>query len=505
MAENKTAVIIGAGVGGITTAVYLAKSGWSVDIYEKNSTPGGRCGQIIHDGHRFDLGATMLMMPGIYHDILGSLGIELKEGIDIFPLSDLYKIHFDDGSKISFTSDRERMRSQLEKIEQGSFENSEKYVFKGYEIFKLGMKKLIDRNFYNLFQLVNFKNIDLLLRLKVFISNWKYARKFFKNNHLLMAYTFQNIYVGQSPFNSPALFSMVPAAELTEGSYFAKGGMFGIVEKLMKTAVSSGVRFHFNTPVARIDIKNNKAEGIYLEDGQYHKADIIIANADLPYVYRRLLPDKRKSNHLDRLKYSCSAVCLHWGLDKVYPQLDHHTVFLSDEFREGLDKIMIDKTVSKNPNFYVHAPCRTDTTAAPHGHDTLSFAVAVGHIDRHKKQDWNAIKQTARNGVVERLKKFGMDDIEQHIKFEIAHTPESWENTCNISRGSVFGSLGHNIFQMGYFRPHNRHDRYHNLYFVGGSTHPGNGIPNVLISAKLVAERILKEQQNCKYQTLFNQ
>jgi phytoene desaturase len=495
MAENKTAVIIGAGVGGITTAVYLAKSGWSVDVYEKNSTPGGRCGQIIRDGHRFDLGATMLMMPGIYRDIFSSLDIKLEENADIFPLNELYKIHFDDGSSLSFTSDRERMRSQLEKIEQGSFENSEKYVSKGYEIFKLGMKKLIDRNFYNLFQLVNFKNIGLLLRLKVFISNWKYARKFFKNDHLLMAYTFQNIYVGQSPFNSPALFSMVPAAELIEGSYFPKGGMFTIVDKLIKAAESAGIRFHFNTPVTRIDIKNKKAEGILLEDGGYHKADIVIANADLPYVYRRLLPDKRKSRYLDRLKYSCSAVCLHWGLDKVYPQLDHHTVFLSDEFREGLDKIMIDKTVSKNPNFYVHAPCRTDTTAAPPGHDTLSLVVATGHIDKSKKQDWNAIVRIARNGVVERLKQFGLVDIEQHIKFEIAHTPESWENTCNISRGSVFGSLGHNILQMGYFRPHNRHGKYHNIYFVGGSTHPGNGIPNVLISAKLVVERILKEQK----------
>ena len=498
MAENKTAVIIGAGVGGITTAVYLAKSGWSVDIYEKNSTPGGRCGQIIRDGHRFDLGATMLMMPGIYRDVFSSLGINLEEGNDIFPLKDLYKIHFDDGSSLSFTSDRDRMKAQLEEIEEGSFENAEKYVSEGYEIFKLGMKKLIDRNFYNLFQLVNFKNIGLLIKLKVFISNWKYARKFFRHKHLLMAYTFQNIYVGQSPFNSPALFSMVPAAEIIEGSYFPKGGMFGIVEKLMKAAESSGVRFHFNSPVTQIDIKNKHAEGIILEDGKYHKADIIIANADLPYVYRRLLPDRRKSRHLDRLKYSCSAVCLHWGLDKVYPQLDHHTVFLSDEFREGLDRIMIDKTVGEKPNFYVYAPCRTDPGAAPRGHDTLSFAIAVGHKHKRKKQDWNTIKQTARNGILERLKQFGLEDIGQHIKFEIAHTPESWENNCNISRGSVFGSLAHNILQMGYFRPHNHHDRYHNLYFVGGSTHPGNGVPNVLISAKLVAERIVKEQKEIK-------
>jgi phytoene desaturase len=287
---------------------------------------------------------------------------------------------------------------------------------------------------------------------------------------------------------------MVPAAELTEGSFFPKGGMFAIVEKMYKAAETKGVRFHFNKGVTKIDIVGKNAEGILLDDGTQIKADIVIANADLPYVYRKMLPDKRKSAHLDRLKYSCSAICFHWGLDKVYPQLGHHSVFLSDEFREGLDHIFIDKTVNDKPSFYVHAPARTDAGAAPEDQDTLSIIVGAGHVDKTKNQDWNLLKLQTRTAVLERLKKFGLTDIEDHIKFEITYTPESWESACNISRGSVFGSLGHNIFQMGYFRPHNRHDRYKNLYFVGGSTHPGNGIPNVLMSAKLVAERIIADE-----------
>jgi phytoene desaturase len=491
MSGKKAAVIIGAGIGGITTAVYLAKNGYTVDVYEKNSAPGGRCGQFIRDGHRFDLGATMLLMPGIYHEIFDSLGITLEEGTDVIPLENLYTIHFDDSTELSFTTDRERMKQQLEKIEPGSFEKSEKYISAGYKIFRMGMDKLIGRNFYHLFQLVNFRNIGLLIKLKIFISNWKYAKKFFRHPHLMMAFTFQNIYVGQSPFNSPALFSMVPAAEIKEGSFFVRGGMFGIVRKLIFAAESMGVCFHFNTPVTEIKIDNKKARGILLENGTSINADIVIANADLPYVYRELLSDKRKTQHLNRLKYSCSAVCLHWGLDKVYPQLDHHNVFISDGFKEGLDKIFIDKTIGDMPSFYVHAPVRTDPDAAPNGHDTLSFIVATGHIDNQKEQDWALIKQKAHNYVIERLKKLGLDDIDQHIKFELAYTPESWESACNVARGSVFGSLGHNILQMGYFRPHNRHDKYHNLYFVGGSTHPGNGIPNILMSAKLVSERII--------------
>lgn len=491
MPDKKNAIIIGAGVGGIATAVYLARKGYSVDLFEKNSSAGGRCGQIFHQGHRFDLGATMMLMPGIYKEIFGELGIELKEGVDIFPLKNLYTIHFDDGSRLEFTAEKERMRQQVEKIEKGSFERAEKYVAEGYRIFRLGMDKLIARNFYNLFQMVNLRNVGLLMKLKVFTTNWRYAGKFFHHNHLMMAYTFQNIYVGQSPFDSPALFAMVPAAELTEGSFSVRGGMFGIISKLKSAAETEGVQFHFNSQVKKIKIDNKRAEGIELEDGSCKKADIIIANADLPYVYRKLLPDKRKSRHLDRLEYSCSAVCLHWGLDKVYPQLDHHNVFLSDDFKDGLDRIFKDKTMGDYPSFYVHAPVRSDPDAAPAGYETLSFVVGTGHVDKKKGQDWEEIRKRAHDYIVERLKKSGLDDIEKHIRFELAYTPENWESACNISRGSVFGSLGHNILQMGYFRPHNRHDKYHNLYFVGGSTHPGNGIPNILMSAKLVSERIL--------------
>lgn len=492
MNRNKTAIIIGAGIGGIATAVYLVGNGYKVDIFEKNSSPGGRCGQLIRDGHRFDLGATMMMMPGIYKDVFRSLGIPLFENRDIHPLEDLYRIYFDDNEVLSFSPDKEKMKSQLEKIEPGSFMRSQKYVDDGYKIYKLGIDKLIGRNFDSIFQLVNFRNAGLLIKLKTYISNWAYAKKFFRNNHLLMAYTFQNIYVGQSPFTSPALFSMVPAAELVEGSFFPEGGMFSIVEKLLSAARSKGVNIHYDSPAAKINVIKDKAESITLENGTVIKADVIVANADLPYVYRRLLPDKRKSARIDKLKYSCSAICFHWGLDKSYPRLGHHNVFLSDGFREGLDSIFRNKSVSNSPSFYVHAPCRSDLSAAPEGGDTLSIIVGAGHVDRTRQQDWESLKEKTRSAVIKRLRQAGLEDIEKHIRVEMCYTPESWENACNITRGSVFGSLAHNIFQMGYFRPHNRHDRYRNLYFTGGSTHPGNGIPNVLLSAKLTAERILR-------------
>ncbi len=495
MAGNKTAVIIGAGIGGLATSIFLSKNGYKVEIFEKNSGAGGRCGQIIRDGHRFDLGATMLMMPGIYREVFDSLGINLFDRKEIKPLDDLYKIYFDNNDVITFSMDESKMKAEHDRIEPGSFEKSRKYITRGYEIFRLGIDKLIARNFTNIFQFANFKNIILLIRLKTYISNYSYVKKFFRNEHLRMAYTFQNIYVGQSPFNSPALFSMVPAAEITEGSFFPDGGMYKIVEILLNEAIGKGVKVHYNMPVAKIKTAGNKAGSILFKDGSETAADIIVANADLPYVYRELLPDKGKSRKIDKMNYSASAISIHMGIDKQYPQLGHHSVFLSDDFRAGLDKIFKEKSVSKTPSFYLHAPAKTDPSAAPPGHDSLSFVIGAGHVDKKYNQDWDLLKKQSRDAVIERLKQFGMTDIEEHIKFELVHTPQSWESACNITRGSVFGSLAHNMMQMGYFRPHNRHGKYKNLYFAGGSTHPGNGIPNVLLSAKLVSERIMSNNE----------
>ncbi len=460
-----------------------------------NSTPGGRCGQIVRDGHRFDLGATMMLMPDVYRDVFGSLGLTLEKELSVKPLDDIYTLYFDDGSRLDFTTDRKRMEEQLEKIEKGSFARAEKYVTTGFALYKTAFEKLIGRNFTGFFDFFTLKNALLLIKLKTYIGHSRYTARFFRSQHLQMAYTFQNIYVGQSPYSSPALFSMIPSAELTEGSLFPEGGMYRVASKLIEVAEKHGVRFHFNKPVTRINVDGRKVTGVVFSDGGEAKADVIVANADLPYVYRRLLPPGRKSRRLDRMKYSCSALVIHWGLDKQYPQIGHHSTFLSDDFRAGLDKIFSDKSMGDDPCFYIHAPVRSDPSAAPPGCDTFSVAVGVGHLDAKYPQDWEHLTDVARKVVFKKLKMIGITDIEDHIKFEITVPPSEWEESLNISRGSVFGSLAHNIFQMGYFRPHNRDGRYKNLYFTGGSTHPGNGIPMVLLSARLVSERIISEQK----------
>ena len=491
MSESKKAVIIGAGVAGIATAVFLAQKGFAVEVYEKNANPGGRCGQMIQEGHRFDLGASILLMPSIYRDVFASLGLDMDKELETTSLEPLYKLFFSDGTDFEYTRDAGKMKLQLEAIEPGSFDQYERYVKEGYEFFNLSMNGLLGKNFYHVFQFINLKSILLLIKLKTWIKHTNYIKRFFRDARLQKAFTFQNIYVGQNPYKQPAFFSMLSGAEISEGALFPKGGMHRIVEKLLATATGQGVQFHYKTAVTKIVVNGNKTEGIQLDNGSLIKADVVIANADLPYVYNQLLPESRISDRLKKKEYSCSAIVFHWGVDKIYPQLEHHSIFLNEPYHEGMKKIFNEKSLSANPSFYVHAPVRTDKSAAPENQDTLSIIVPAPCLDAKCDQDWQILKQTAREGVVRRLKEAGLTDIEEHIKFEICYLPKTWESYCNVTNGSVFGSLSHTIFQMGYFRPHNRHNKYKNLYFAGGSTHPGNGIPLVLMSAKLTSERIV--------------
>ncbi len=491
MSDPKKVIIIGSGVGGITTAIHLALKGYQVKIFEKNSYPGGRCGNIVKDGHRFDVGATLLMMTDIYEKTYQSIDRDLYKELDLIRMDPIYSIKFPENKEVIFSSDLAKLRQQLEAIEPGCYNNFLKYMSESFETYQLSMKHIIDRNYYNALQFFSIKNLLLLFKMKAFKNHYKHTSHFFKSEILRVVFTFQNIYVGQNPFKASAIFAMLPFLELTDGVWFPKGGMQQIIQNLLSIATENRVEIVYNSTVEKINLEGKKAIGITLTDGIIHEADIVVSNADLPYVYENLLPKNKTINRIKKLEYTCSAFMFHWGLDKYYPHLEQHNVFVAKNYKENIEAVFTNLTLPSDPSFYVHAPTRTDKSAAPENQDTLSIIVPVGHLNGDE-QNWKKLKDLARKAVIERLKAEGMPDIDKHIKFEICYNPKSWETIFNLSRGSVFGSLSHNLMQMGYMRPHNQHKKYKNLFFVGGSTHPGNGIPMVLLSAKLTTEKILK-------------
>ncbi|RPI24932.1 MAG: phytoene desaturase, partial [Chloroflexota bacterium] len=286
--------------------------------------------------------------------------------------------------------------------------------------------------------------------------------------------------------------SLLQYTELADGVWFPMGGMYRVIESLESIAKDLGVEFLYDAPVDQIEVENNRAGGIRLENGIRITADVIVANADLPYVYKNLLPETVSTDNMERKKYTCSALTFYWGLDQTIPQLGTHNVFLAGEYRQSFDRIFEDLTLPDEPSFYIHAPARIDPSAAPAGQDSLMALVPVGHLGPKGSQDWRALKDRAREAMFRRLGEMGLSGLDKHIKFEINYTPKDWQNLYNLEKGAAFG-LSHNFAQVGYLRPRNRHARYKNLYFVGASTHPGTGLPIVLLSARLTAERILKE------------
>jgi phytoene desaturase len=252
------------------------------------------------------------------------------------------------------------------------------------------------------------------------------------------------------------------------------------------------VEFIFNSTVERIDVNALHARGVLLADGSRLDADVVLANADLPYVYQNLLPQDRMAKALARKRFSCSVISFFWGVDKTYEALGPHTLFIADDYRENFERIIRDLSLPANPSLYVHAPARLDPSMAPPGQDTLTVIVPVGHMSENGEQNWEKLREEARQHVFRRLRTLGITDIEAHIKFEETVTPLSWHKRYNLMKGSTHG-LSHQLTQMAYFRPSNRHPRYHNLYFVGDSTHPGTGMPTAMVSGRLIAERIKDE------------
>jgi phytoene desaturase len=492
--SQPTAVIIGAGIGGLTTAAHLARRGIHVTVIEKNQRPGGRCDHFTREGHRFDTGPTLLIMPDVYEAEFAALGVNLHDALDLQRVDPTYHLVFDDGRQLALTSDMKSMCAQLEDFEPGSFQGFLRYMAEGQRHYDLAMKSLINRDFRRASEFFNIRNLPLLYQIKPLLPHYRHMNAYFHEPRLKAAFTFQDVYMGMSPFEAAATFSMMPYTELAHGVWYPRGGMNQVVEVMMDVTRKAGVEFVFETCVDRIEVNGKRATGVLLEGNQRLDADIVVANADLPYVYKHLLPDDDHAKQMERKKFSCSVISFFWGVDKAYPNLPPHTLFLADHYRENFEQISRSLPLPDNPSLYIHAPARLDPTAAPPGQDTIIAIVPIGHMKEERGENWREIRDGARQAVFKRLALLGITDLESHLKLETNFMPPSWHERYNLMKGATHG-LSHTLMQLGYMRPHNRHARYHNLYFVGASTHPGTGVPTALISGHLTANRVIDEQR----------
>jgi phytoene desaturase len=488
-----SALVVGAGIGGIVTAARLARAGYQVTVLEKSGQAGGRTNIIDKEGFHFDTGPTLFLMPQIFARTYEALGERMEDHLDLIRLDPTYRIHFHDGQTLDLTADMVRMREQLDAIEPGSFANYLRFLSEGYRHYYVSLDRFVGRNFRSLAEYFSPSNLPLIIQLKALNKHYANTARYFKSQKLRAAFSFQNVYLGVSPYDALATYSLLQYTELAEGVWFPRGGMYDIIRSLINIAEGHGVSFRYNTPVSRIEINGTRATGVALEDGEHLQADVVIANADLPYVYDKLLPDTPPAKRLDQLKYTSSALMFYWGVSGDSGPLLPHNVFLAEHrYRESFDRIFRDLTLPDEPSFYVHVPSQINPDFAPPNSNGLMVLVPVGHLNERSPQDWEALKQRARTVVLEKLAGLGLPNLDERIVTETTFAPPDYQ-ALNLAKGSAFG-LSHNFWQVGYMRPRNRHAGYSNLYFAGASTHPGSGLPIVLLSAQLTAERILEDQ-----------
>ena len=487
-----TVVVVGAGIGGISAATHLARAGLDVTVLEKDAGPGGRCGRLVRDGHRFDTGPTLFVMPRLYESEFRALGTSLGERLDLRRVDPTYRLVFDDGARLSLTSDMAVMRDQVEAIEPGSFRALERYLAAGAKHYEIVAEKMVARDFRHPTDYLRIGALGLLFRANPLANHYRRMAGYFAAPRLKSAFTFQDLYVGLSPYEAPAILSLMSYTELNHGVWYPRGGMYGVVETLVALAREAGVEFRFGTTVARIDTTGRRVRGVTLADGSRVAGDAVLANADLPYVYEHLLPRDPTTGRLSRKRYSCSTVSFFWGLDRPYEALPPHTLFLPDDYRATFDTIVHDHDLPANPSVYIHAPGRLDPDVAPPGRDAVTAIVPVGHLRDDGGQDWDVLRDRAREHVFRRLGEIGLGDIRAHITFEDAYTPITWAERHNLAKGATHG-LAHTLTQMGWLRPAHRHRRYRNLYFAGASTHPGTGVPTAMASGRLAARRVLTD------------
>ncbi|KAI1824332.1 phytoene dehydrogenase [Xylaria intraflava] len=511
----KKVVVIGAGAGGISTAARLAKAGLSVTVLEKNSFTGGRCSLITHNGHRFDQGPSLLLLPKLFQQAFLDLDTTLEaEGVELLQCPTNYNVWFPDGENFELTTDLARMKTQIERWEgKAGFLRYLRWLQEAHEHYELSVSEVLSRNFTSVWQLAMPRFVLTGLKLHPLHTIWQRACLYFWSERLRRVFTFATMYMGMSPFDAPATYSLLQYTELAEGIWYPRGGFQTVLAALQRVGERLGVTYRLEAPVERILMRadGKTARGVQLESGEVVEADIVVVNADLVYSYSNLFPQtpetRKYSEALRQKDGTCSSISFYWSLDRKIPELQTHNIFLADEYRESFDAIFDRRTLPAEPSFYVNVPSRIDPGAAPAGQDSIIALVPVGHLavshgfgstrtnesEMARTQDWNALVSRARQAVLSTITtRTGCIPLESAITHEILNDPFTWQDKFNLDKGSILG-LSHSFFNVLAFRPGTRARGFRNAYFVGASTHPGTGVPIVLAGSKITAEQILDD------------
>ncbi|KAJ3257134.1 hypothetical protein HK103_004962 [Boothiomyces macroporosus] len=475
---------------------------YKITVLEKNDFSGGRLSIINKDGYRFDQGPSLYLMPWVFEQAWLDLGLgKAEKDLDLLKCATNYRVYFEDDDSVKLSTDMSQVKQELERIEPGSFPNFLKWLSQSGNHYHISCARVLSRPLQSIFELVNLTDLLSLSKLHLHENLYNWTSKFFRNEKLIQMLTFQSMYMGMSPCDAPATYSLLAYSEFTEGIYYPKGGFHKVVEKLERFAKDNNVEFRYNSPVKQILKSGTKATGVLLETGEQIEADVILCNADLVYSYNALTDDAEMQAKLAKYEHTCSVIVFYWGLDIKLPNVDAHTIYLAGDYKQSFEDIFKGHTLPKIPSFYVHCPSKMDESAAPPNCEALMILVPVGHPNEFSDKEISELKRRARSFVLQRMSKNIGIDLAKHIVSETVNDPITWNQKFNLPFGSALG-LAHGISQVTIFRPKMKDPKTDNLYFVGASTNPGTGVPIVMLGAKLASNMINDDLQGVKKEIL---
>jgi phytoene desaturase len=479
-------LIIGAGLGGLSAALHLAGAGRQVTVLERETVAGGRCGLLVDGGYRFDTGPTVLTMPELVADPLNAVGEELGDWLNLHRLDPAYRARFADGSSIDVRADVNDMAEEIAAVCGGDEAAAWlRYVEFLRRLYAIEMPHFIARNLDSPFQLVN-TQLARLVTLGGFRRLSNKVGDIFTDDRLRRLFSFQAMYAGLAPAQALAIYAVITYMDCVQGVYFPEGGMHAVPRALASAAEKHGVHIRYGTEVTSIDVRGGRAVGVITADGEHIPADAVVVNADLPTAYDRLLPARNRPRRLNRLRYSPSAVVLHAGSSTGFDDLAHHTIEFGSAWDETFDEIIEHGVPMSDPSFLLTSPTRTDASLAPAGkHAYYALFPAPNTTGR---VDWRAAREGYRDQVIESIEKRGYAGFGAGIEVEHVVTPADWQDS-GLAAGAPFAAA-HTFLQTGPFRPATLDRRVENLVFCGSNTQPGVGVPMVLVSGRLAAQRV---------------
>ena len=478
-------VVVGAGLAGLSAALRLAGAGRKVTVLERESVPGGRNDLLNKDGYAFDTGPSVLTMPSLINDAFNCVGEDMKDWLELTPLTPLYRAFYADGSQLDVHANTGEMEAEIAKhISSEEAAGYRRYVDFVTKLYKYEMNDFIDRNIDSPLNLLT-PNLARLIALGGFRRLSPKVNQFMKDPRLQKVYSFQAMYAGVSPQQALAIYAVIAYMDSVNGVFFPKGGMHAVPRALAAAAEKHGVVFKYNTTVTNVEVSNGRAKAVITESGERYECDAVILNPDLPVAYRELLGKSPVS--IKRLKYSPSCVTLLIGSSKKYDFTAHHNIHFGHSWDGVFDELIKKKQLMSDPSILVTIPTHDDPNLAPPGKHSYYVLFPTPNLDSNI--DWTKQAGPYRDQMIKTIEERGYTGFGDSIETEVMTTPLDWKNQ-GMEMGAPFASA-HTFFQTGPFRPRNMAQGIENVVFAGSGTQPGVGVPMVLISGRLAAERIV--------------